>query len=194
MSVSKIEAVYALARDRYAEVGVDTDAALGRLAGLPCRSTAGKVTTSAASRTPGRARRRPRRHWDYPGKARTRDELRQHATGVRVDPGPPPLQPPRHLRRDARRAGWARPLEPRHFGRWIDWAKHLGIGLDFNPTCFGHPLAADGFTLSHPDPGVRRFWVDHCRACRRIAAAMGAALGSPSVTNVWIPDGYKDSP
>jgi L-rhamnose isomerase len=83
---------------------------------------------------------------------------------------------------------------PEHFASWINWAKALGIGLDFNPTYFAHPLAQDGFTLAHRDPSVRRFWIDHGIACRRIGATMGKALGTPCVTNVWIPDGYKDLP
>jgi L-rhamnose isomerase len=85
-------------------------------------------------------------------------------------------------------------LQPAHFQRWIDWARERRLGLDFNPTCFAHPLAADGLTLSHPDAAVRAFWIRHAQACRRIGAAMGAALGSPAVTNVWIPDGSKDTP
>ena len=85
-------------------------------------------------------------------------------------------------------------LEPAHFSRWIDWAKALGIGLDFNPTYFAHPLADDGFTLSHPDREVRDFWVRHGIVSRRIAEHMGRALGSPCVNNHWIPDGSKDSP
>jgi L-rhamnose isomerase len=68
------------------------------------------------------------------------------------------------------------------------------LGLDFNPTFFAHPRASDGFTLSHPDPEIRRFWIAHGKACREIGAAMGRATGSPCVTNVWIPDGYKDMP
>ena len=80
------------------------------------------------------------------------------------------------------------------FKGWIDWARARKWGIDFNPTCFAHPLAADGFTLSHRDPAVRRFWIDHCVACRRIGAAIGEALGIPAVTNIWIPDGYKDIP
>ncbi len=70
----------------------------------------------------------------------------------------------------------------------------MGVGLDFNPTFFAHPKAADGFTLAHADPGIREFWIEHGIACRRIGAAIGEALGSPCVTNVWIPDGYKDTP
>jgi L-rhamnose isomerase len=85
-------------------------------------------------------------------------------------------------------------IEPAHFRSWIDWAASLGIGLDFNPTCFAHPKAADGFTLSHRDAGIREFWIEHCKACRRIGAFIGQTLGTPAVTNVWIPDGMKDAP
>jgi L-rhamnose isomerase len=85
-------------------------------------------------------------------------------------------------------------LAPAHFRNWIAWAKERGLGMDFNPTFFSHPKAADGFTLAHPDKGVRRFWIEHGIACRRIGAAIGKALGTPCVTNVWIPDGFKDTP
>jgi len=85
-------------------------------------------------------------------------------------------------------------IETRHFRNWIDWARQQGLGLDFNPTCFAHPKAADGFTLSHRDKGIRQFWIEHCIASRRIGATMGRALNNPCVTNVWIPDGFKDTP
>jgi L-rhamnose isomerase len=85
-------------------------------------------------------------------------------------------------------------LTPDHFRGWIDWANSRGMGLDFNPTYFAHPKADDGLTLSHPDDGVRRFWIEHGIVCRRIGAAFGEALGTPCITNVWIPDGMKDLP
>ncbi|KHF37384.1 L-rhamnose isomerase [Paenibacillus sp. P1XP2] len=85
-------------------------------------------------------------------------------------------------------------LAPRHFENWVAWAKAKGYGLDFNPTCFSHEKANDGFTLSHPDAGIRRFWIDHCKASRKIAEYFGRELGQPCVTNLWIPDGYKDTP
>jgi L-rhamnose isomerase len=85
-------------------------------------------------------------------------------------------------------------LRPEHFTRWVDWARQNGHGLDFNPTLFSHPRAESGFTLSSNDPGVRRFWIDHCIACREIGAHFGKELRTTCVTNIWIPDGYKDSP
>jgi L-rhamnose isomerase len=85
-------------------------------------------------------------------------------------------------------------IEPKHFQGWIDWAKKRGIGLDFNCTCFSHPLADDGFTLSSKDENIRKFWVEHTKRCRAIGAEMGKQLGTATVHNIWIPDGMKDSP
>ena len=82
-------------------------------------------------------------------------------------------------------------LGPEHFAAWLDWAKEWRLGLDFNPSYFSHPLAADGFTLSSRDESKRQFWVAHGIACRKIGAAFGKRLGTPCVTNFWIPDGYK---
>ncbi len=81
-----------------------------------------------------------------------------------------------------------------HFQGWVDWCKSRGLGFDFNPTYFAHPLAADGSTLSHPDQAVRRFWIEHGKASRRIAAEAARQLGSTAVTNIWIPDGSKEAP
>ena len=85
-------------------------------------------------------------------------------------------------------------LEPKHFSNWIEWAKQRGIGLDFNGSFFSHPLSDSGSTLSNADEGIRKFWIEHGIACRRIGAAMGKELGTPAVTNIWIPDGSKDIP
>lgn len=132
---------------------------------------------------------------NYPGKARTIPELRQDLEQVLS------LLPGKHrlnlhaiygdfggekVDRDA--------IEVKHFQSWIDWAKEQGIGMDFNPSNFSHPKANDGLTLSHPDQGIRDFWIEHCKRSRKIAAAMGEQLGSAAVTNVWIPDGMKDLP
>jgi L-rhamnose isomerase len=85
-------------------------------------------------------------------------------------------------------------LRPEHFVAWVDWAKSNHHGLDFNPTCFSHPKAADGFTLAHRDPAIRQFWIEHCIASRKIGEYFGRELKTPAVTNIWIPDGYKDTP
>ena len=83
-------------------------------------------------------------------------------------------------------------IKPEHFKNWVEWAKANQLGLDFNPSCFSHPLSADGFTLSHADDSIRQFWIDHCKASRRVSAYFGEQLGTPSVMNIWIPDGMKD--
>ncbi|MFS0856464.1 L-rhamnose isomerase [Paenibacillus taichungensis] len=85
-------------------------------------------------------------------------------------------------------------IEPKHYENWVKWAKEQGLGLDFNPTCFSHEKSSDGFTLSHSDPAIRKFWIDHCKASRRIGAYFGEQLGQTCVTNVWVPDGFKDNP
>jgi L-rhamnose isomerase len=85
-------------------------------------------------------------------------------------------------------------IKPKHFANWVNWAKKRNLGLDFNPTCFSHPLSSDGFTLSHPDDKIRRFWIEHCKASRKIGEYFGKELGTPAVTNFWVPDGYKDIP
>ncbi len=85
-------------------------------------------------------------------------------------------------------------IDYHHFAPWVDWAREQGLGLDFNPTFFAHPKADDNLTLSHPDAGIRAFWVEHGRRCREIAARIGAELGNPVVNNIWVPDGSKDIP
>ena len=85
-------------------------------------------------------------------------------------------------------------LKPEHFANWLNWAKEHGLGLDFNPTLFSHAKSDDGLTLSHPDKEIRDFWINHCVASRRIGEYFGKELGTPSLTNIWIPDGYKDIP
>ncbi len=85
-------------------------------------------------------------------------------------------------------------LRPEHFAPWVQFAKERGLLLDFNPTFFSHPKAADNLTLSHPDEDIRRFWIEHGKACREIAAYIGKAQGAPCLCNIWIPDGYKNIP
>jgi L-rhamnose isomerase len=132
---------------------------------------------------------------NYPGKARNADELRADLEqALRLIPGQHRLNLHAiYAETDGRPVQRDR-LGPEHFTAWIDWARSRGLGLDFNGTFFSHPNAANGFTLSSRDEGIRRFWVDHGIACRNIGERFGRELGSPCITNVWIPDGYKDIP
>ncbi len=191
----RIEEVYELAREQYAETGVDTDAAIERLASIAISlhcwqgddvggfENAGEEIGGGLAVT-----------GNYPGKARTPDELRADLERAYS------LIPGTHrLNLHASYGEFPGPVErdqvgTEHFRGWIDWAKEQGIGLDFNPTYFAHEKADTGFTLAHSDAGIRQFWIDHGIACRKIGAAMGEALGTPCVTNVWIPDGFKDTP
>lgn len=130
----------------------------------------------------------------YPGAARTPEELRQDMEKAFS------LIPGKHkvnlhaIYADTDEKVDLDQLEPKHFQKWVDWAKEQGLGLDFNPTCFSHEKSKDGFTLSHPDPSIRQFWIEHCKASRKIGAYFGEQLGQTCVTNVWIPDGFKDIP
>ncbi len=195
-TAKNIQAAYKLAAERYATLGVDAAAALEKLRALSISlhcwqgddvggfEDLGNILSGGIAVT-----------GNYPGKARTPDELRADLDkALSLIPGQHRLNlhafygefGGKRVDRDA--------IEPKHFANWIAWAKARGLGMDFNPTCFAHAKSADGFTLSHRDKGVRNFWIEHCQRSREIGAAMGKALGSPCVTNVWIPDGYKDTP
>ena len=187
---------YELAKERYAALGVDVAHALKTLSQIPISlhcwqgDDVGGFENFGGTLTGGIMAT-----GNYPGKARTPDELRADLEKAYS------LIPGRHrlnlhafygefggkkVDRDA--------IEPKHFAHWISWARKNGLGRDFNPTCFSHPKSADGFTLSHADKSVRKFWIEHCIRSREIGAAMGKALGKTCVTNVWIPDGMKDTP
>ncbi len=190
-----IEQAYALAQERYAAFGVDTGQALARLRQTPISLHCWQGDDVGGFEDPERGLSGGiMATGSYPGKARTADQLRQDLDlAFSLIPGRHRLnlhaiylETDRPVRRNE--------IEPRHFAGWVDWARAGGRGIDFNPTCFSHPLADDGFTLSHLDPGIRRFWIEHCIACREIGAYFGLELGSPAVTNIWIPDGYKDTP
>jgi L-rhamnose isomerase len=189
------EKAYAIAKERYAELGVDSDKAMDRLRkiaiSLHCWQgddvggfETGEGLTGGGIMATG----------TYPGKARTPDELRADIEkALSLIPGKHRLNL-HAMYAEAERRIERNKLEPKHFAAWIDWAKANGLGMDFNGTFFSHPKADSGFTLSSADEGIRKFWVEHGIVCRKIGAAMGKELGTPCVTNLWIPDGYKDIP
>jgi L-rhamnose isomerase len=132
---------------------------------------------------------------NYPGKARTPEELRVDIDkAMSLIPGKHRLNIHAIYAETNGEKVERTELKPEHFSNWVKWAKEKGIGLDFNPTCFSHPLSADGLTLSHPKKEVRDFWIEHCKASRKIGEYFGKELGTPCVTNIWIPDGHKDIP
>lgn len=187
---------YASAKQRYADLGVDTDAAMKKLTTIPISlhcwqgDDVGGFETTSEGLSGGIAVT-----GNYPGKARTPDELRADLDkALSLIPGKHRLNLHAFYGEFGGKKVDRDQIEPKHFKNWIDWAKSNKMGMDFNPTCFAHPKSADGFTLSHSNKGIRDFWIEHCQRSRDISAAMGKALGSPCVMNVWIPDGYKDSP
>jgi len=132
---------------------------------------------------------------NYPGKARTADELRGDLDqAYRLIPGSHRLNLHAMYLESGGRKVERNELRPEHFSSWVDWAKANEHGMDFNPTCFSHPKSASGFTLASYDEGIRNFWIEHCIACRKIGEHFGRELGTACVTNIWIPDGYKDTP
>ncbi|KAA3658511.1 MAG: L-rhamnose isomerase [Chloroflexi bacterium] len=195
MKSNNVEKTYVLAKDRYAELGVDTDAVLAQLATIsislhcwqgddvggfedPDRGLSGGILATG----------------NYPGKARNANELRADLDrAYSLIPGNHRLNL-HAIYLEADKKVPRNEIEPKHFAKWVHWAKENNHGIDFNPTCFSHPLADDGFTLSHADAGIRNFWVAHCIASREIGAYFGKTLGTPAITNFWIPDGYKDTP
>ncbi len=195
-SAKHLERSFTLAKERYASLGVDVTKALTQLSGIAISlhcwqgDDVGGFENSDTTLGGGLAVT-----GNYPGRARTPDELRSDLSqALSLIPGKHRLS----LHSSYAETGGKRverdELQPEHFDGWIDWARSNGLGLDFNQTFFSHPKAADGFTLSHRDKAIRQFWIDHGIACRNIGAAIGKRLGRTCITNLWIPDGYKDTP
>ena len=187
---------YGWAKERYAAIGVDADKAQQQLAQIaislhcwqgddvggfedPTRGLSGGILATG----------------DYPGKARSPGELRQDLDqAYSLIPGTHRL----NLHAvygdgDGKKVG-RNDWQPHHFHGWIEWAKRNNHGIDFNPTCFSHPMADSGFTLASYDKRIRGFWIDHCRLSRQIGAYIGRELDTTTITNLWIPDGFKDTP
>jgi L-rhamnose isomerase len=197
MSTSKqIEQAYRLAKERYAALGVDTDKALKQLAGIPVSihcwqgddvggfENAGEALGGGLAVT-----------GNYPGKARTPEELRaDFEQALSVLPGRHRFNLHACYAEMGRRKVDRDELSVAQFKNWIAWARSLRIGLDFNPTFFAHPKVVGGVTLTSAKKAVRQFWIEHGIRSREIGAAIGKALGNTCLTNLWIPDGMKDTP
>ena len=195
-TTEQVRNAYALAQERYAAMGVDTEQALAALAGIPISLHCWQGDDVAGFEYPeGERSGGIAATGNYPGKARTASELRQDLDmAYRLIPGTHRLNLHAIYAETDGRQIPRNELQPEHFAGWVAWAKENGHGLDFNPTCFSHPLADAGFTLASYDASIRQFWIEHCIACRKIGAYFGRELGTPCVTNLWIPDGYKDTP
>lgn len=186
---------YAYAKETYAAIGVDTDAALAALKAFPISMHCWQGDDVIGFDQKGPLTGGIQTTGNYPGKARTPEELMAdidkalsliagthkiniHASYAIFEDG-------EWADRDA--------LEPKHFQRWVAFAKERGLGLDFNPTFFSHPKASE-YTLSSPDEEIRSFWIRHGQACIRISQYFAEETGQPCSMNIWIPDGYKDIP
>lgn len=187
---------YALARERYASLGVDTEQALAALASVSISLHCWQGDDVAGFENPGGPLGGGiAATGNYPGKARSAHELRADLDqAYRLIPGAHRLNLHAIYAETEGRPVPRNELRPEHFAGWVEWARAHGHGLDFNPTCFSHPLAEGGMTLASPDAATRQFWVEHCIASRQIGASFGRALGTPCVTNIWVPDGMKDTP
>ncbi|MGF9656261.1 L-rhamnose isomerase [Pantoea agglomerans] len=189
----QIEQAFELAKQRYADNGVDVEQAIRQLDSIPVSMHCWQGDDVRGFENPqGALTGGIQATGNYPGRARNASELRSDIDkAMSLIPGAKRLnlhaiylESDKPVERDA--------IEPAHFANWVAWAKEHKVGLDFNPSCFSHPMSADGFTLSHSDKTVRQFWIDHCKASRRISASFGEQLGTPSVMNIWVPDGMKD--
>jgi L-rhamnose isomerase len=188
---------YPLAKETYASIGVDTEEVIKCLASTPISlhcwqgddvggfEKAGADLVGSGLAATG----------NHPGKARTPEELRQDLEkALSLIPGSHRLNLHACYAELGGRKTERSDYGVAEFQGWIDWAKAQGLGMDFNPSFFAHPKASSGYTLSSPDQGIRDYWIEHGKACRRIGAEIGRQLGSACVTNVWIPDGSKDLP
>lgn len=194
-NATQITQAYEAAKTRYAEIGVDTDAVLEKLQGIKISmhcwqgddvkgflSPDGELTGGIMSTG------------NYPGAAHTPEQLRQDLEkAYSLIPGKHKLNL-HAIYLDTDETVDLNEIEPRHFEKWVKWAKEQGLGLDFNPTFFSHPMMKDGFTLASPDQEVREYWIEHGKRSRKVAEYFGKELGETCYTNFWVPDGFKDNP
>ncbi|MDR2211985.1 MAG: L-rhamnose isomerase [Spirochaetaceae bacterium] len=197
IKTDKIEEAYGIAKEAYAALGVSTDKAIRESLALPlsihCWQGDDVTGFEGADALSGGGILAT---GNYPGRARNGDELRADAEfAFTLIPGKKRFNLHSFYAEPAAGKKVSRDkLEPEHFSKWMSWSKKKKIPLDFNPSYFSHPMADSGYTLASADPRVRKFWLDHSKACRRIASAFGENQGSPAMHDIWIPDGSKDYP
>ena len=187
---------YESAKEKYLKFGIDTEAAIAKLSGVPISIHCWQGDDVSGFDSPASLSGGIQATGNYPGRARTPDELMADMEkAFSLIPGKKKLNihacyaifnDGEYANRDE--------LLPKHFSAWVDFAKRLGVGIDFNPTFFAHPMVKDNLTLSSPDEQVRAFWVRHGKACLKIAEYFAKETGVPCVINFWIPDGYKEIP
>lgn len=190
-----VEERYQDAKARYAEIGVDTDAAVKKLQDVKISMHCWQGDDVKGFLNPdGELTGGIMSTGNYPGAALTPDELRQDIEkAFSLIPGTHKLNL-HAIYLDADEAVDLNEIEPKHFDKWAKWAKEQGVGLDFNPTFFSHPMMKDGMTLAHPDQAVRDFWIEHGKRSRKIAEYLGKETGQTCINNFWMPDGMKDNP
>ncbi|MDU5511727.1 L-rhamnose isomerase [Enterococcus gilvus] len=186
---------YEDAKARYAEIGVDTDTALKKLQDVKISMHCWQGDDVKGFLNPdGELTGGIMATGDYPGAAHTPDQLRQDIEkALSLIPGSHKINL-HAIYLDTDEAVDLNEIEPKHFEKWARWANEQGIGLDFNPTFFSHPMMKDGMTLAHPDQGVRDFWIEHSKRSRKIAEYLGKETGQTCINNFWMPDGMKDNP
>lgn len=193
--MSEVKKRYEEAKKRYAAIGVNTDEAIKKMADVKISIHCWQGDDVKGFLTPqGELTGGIMSTGDYPGAAHTPDELRQDLEkAYSLIPGKHKLNL-HAIYLDTDEEVDLNQIEPKHFTKWVEWAKKQGIGLDFNPTHFSHPMMKDGMTLSHPDKGVRDYWIEHGKRSRKIAEYMGKETGQTCINNFWMPDGMKDNP
>lgn len=194
--MNRIEKAYSIAKEVYAQSGIDTEVVIGKLSKIPVSLHCWQGDDVSGFENPDAGLDGGiMATGNYPGKARNANQLRcDLEKAYSLIPGRHRLNLHSIYAETGGKKIERNQLTAEHFKNWIDWAKQNKLGLDFNPSFFSHPKVSSGFTLASLDKGIRKFWIEHGIACRKIGEQIGKSLGKTCVTNIWIPDGYKDTP
>lgn len=192
--MSDIKQSYEIAKKIYQKYNIDTDKAIAKLKNIKISLQCWQGDDVAGFLNDRKLSGGIEVTGNYPYKASTPDELRADLEmALSLIPGKHKVNL-HAIYLDSDEKVDLNQIEPKHYEKWVTWAKKNQLGLDFNPTCFSHPKADSGFTLSSRDADIRSFWIEHCKRSRKIGAYFGKELGIKSIVNLWIPDGYKDNP